>query len=446
MVFADRVDAGIRLGRALEGHLDGDAVVLALPRGGIPVAVEVARVLGAPLDVVVVREVGLPARPEVAMSAVAEDGTAIALDGARRGAARGPAAEAERRERAEVRREVRRWRRGRPPVSVAGQTVVLVDDGSVTGTTAIAAVHVARSRGASRVVVGVPVAAPDAAQALRREADEVVVLETRAALRTVDEAYRDVDFTGDEEIADLLLRAARGDLPALRPGASRPSCDPEAEPDVVGTLVAVPAGDGTLVMPLVAPPGARALVVLVHGANSSRFSARHRTIAHALRGAGFATATVDLLTAPEELQREHVADVPMLAERLVRVTAALREQPAARGLPVAWCAAGTGAAAALWAAADGADVVAIVSQAGRPDLAASRLAEVRVPTLLVVGERDEVLLDLNRAAQRQLTCPTGLVVVPGLGHLVVRPGAAAEVAALCDRWLTTHLPAEAADV
>jgi putative phosphoribosyl transferase len=198
-------------------------------------------------------------------------------------------------------------------------------------------------------------------------------------------------------------------------------------------------------------PDARGIVVFAHGSGSSRFSPRNRQVAGALNDAGLATLLIDLLTADEErVDRATAAlrfDIPLLAQRLVGATDWLRAQPQPAPLHVGYFGASTGAAAALIAAAEVPDVRAVVSRGGRPDLAGDALARVHAPTLLIVGERDPQVLQLNRAALAELAAPEKeLVVVPGATHLFEEPGALEEVTRLAQAWLVRHLsplPAQA---
>ena len=180
--------------------------------------------------------------------------------------------------------------------------------------------------------------------------------------------------------------------------------------------------------------------MFVHGSGSSRHSPRNRFVAAVLNEAGLGTLLFDLLTPEEEADRANVFDIELLAGRLSQVTAWLRDQPWAREVRIGWFGASTGAGAALWAAAEpDADIAAIVSRGGRPDLAGPRLAEVRAPTLLIVGGLDPVVLDLNRAAQARLRCPTELVVIPGATHLFEEPGTLAAAASAAGDWFSRHL-------
>ncbi len=204
--FADRRSAGRQLAAALE-HLRGqDVVVLGLPRGGVPVAHEVATALGAPLDVVVVRKLGLPGQPELAMGAVGEGGVVVLNDRvlAVGGVAPQELEQVREREAAEVERRAQRLRGDVAREPLTGRTAVLVDDGIATGATVRAACQVVRALGAARVVVAAPVAPPSAVQQLREEADEVVCLACPAHFLAVGSWYRDFGQTSDEEVARLL--------------------------------------------------------------------------------------------------------------------------------------------------------------------------------------------------------------------------------------------------
>jgi len=203
--FADRADAGRRLGEHLAGLGFRDPVVLGLPRGGVPVAAEVAKALDAPLDVVVVRKLGLPSWPEVAMGAIGEGGVRRVDQDLVRRARLSPddVAAVERRETAVLDDRLARLRRGRAALDLTGHTAIIVDDGIATGATASVAVEAARRRGADRVVVAVPVGSADAAQRVAG-ADEVLCLAQPPDFTAVGMHYRDFTPTTDEEVAALL--------------------------------------------------------------------------------------------------------------------------------------------------------------------------------------------------------------------------------------------------
>ena len=208
--FQDRRDAGRQLAARLRAEPIADPIVLGLPRGGVPVAVEVAHALGAPLDVLVVRKVGVPWQPELAMGAVGEEG-AVVRNGdviAAAGIDRVTLRTAEAQQRAEVEHRALTFRAGRPTEPLAGRTAVIVDDGIATGATMRAACAIARARGAARVLVAVPVAAPEALTALAAEdpltADEIVCLVASSDFMAVGMHYVDFRQTTDEEVVRIL--------------------------------------------------------------------------------------------------------------------------------------------------------------------------------------------------------------------------------------------------
>jgi putative phosphoribosyl transferase len=444
-MFDDRVDAGRRLAARL-GHLRSEpVVVLGLPRGGVPVAAEVARALGAPLDVIVVRKLGVPFQPELGMGAVGEDGARVINPEviAAAGVTAAELAVAGARERAEVARRVARYRGGRPRTPLDGKVAVIVDDGIATGSTARAACQVARALGAARVVLAAPVAPPGWQDQIGRDADEMTAVITPEPFYGIGQFYADFSQTTDDEVIACLEQAA---VPASQPPAVASAADPPAGAEEArgarGEEVEPAAGEVRLAGYLALPPKARGIVVFVHGSGSSRHSPRNRYVASVLNQAGLGTLLFDLLTAQEERDRANVFDIGLLAGRLAEVTDWLRVQPQAAAAAVGYFGASTGAAAALWAAAEpGAGIAAVVSRGGRPDLARPRLAAVTAPTLLIVGGRDEVVLDLNRAAQAELRCENDLAVVPGATHLFEEPGTLAAAAALARDWFTRHMTA-----
>jgi putative phosphoribosyl transferase len=209
-------------------------------------------------------------------------------------------------------------------------------------------------------------------------------------------------------------------------------------------LVQVPAGSVTLEGNLTLLEESRAIVLFAHGSGSSRHSPRNRYVARVLNEAKLATLLIDLLTLHEEVVDARTAqlrfDIDLLAERLVDATDWLTQFPDTKHLRIGYFGASTGAAAALAAAAVRPDAVrAIVSRGGRPDLAGAALTRVQAPTLLIVGEHDDQVVQLNRQALTQLRCEKRLVIVPGATHLFEEPGALDEVARLARDWFQRHL-------
>ncbi|WP_347058072.1 phosphoribosyltransferase family protein [Blastococcus sp. HT6-30] len=209
--YADRADAGRALATALAGRADAHALVLGLPRGGVLVAAEVAAALAADLDVLVVRKLGVPEHPELAMGAIAAVGGAVETVWVRRvldRAAPDPAAVSavHDRELAELRRRTTAYRGARPAPAVAGRHVVLVDDGLATGATMRVAVRALRRSGPARITVAVPVGPPESVAELTGVVDDAVCLQAPAGFRSVGQAYADFSDTPDEEVLAALAR------------------------------------------------------------------------------------------------------------------------------------------------------------------------------------------------------------------------------------------------
>ena len=420
--FADRDEAGRVLGALCRKQGLGSTIVLGLPRGGVPVAKAVAEALGAPLDVVPVRKVGCPGNPELGIGAVAEGGgiwldhraielldlTAVEVGGAVDHARR------------ELAATIARLRPNHSPLPLNDATVVLVDDGIATGGTMEAAVGAARARGASRIVVAVPVGAPESLRRLRGDADDVIAVLEPVDLGAIGWFYDDFAPVPDERVLELLTERV------LRVAEVR-----------------IPTRDGELLHgDLLLPAEPRSLIAFAHGSGSSRHSPRNRAVARRLGDAGLATLLFDLLTPAEGGSRALVFDIRFLADRLEDAIRWAAATPETRRLPLGLFGASTGAAAALMAAAAEPErVAAVVSRGGRPDLAGNALTSVRAPVLLLVGGADTEVLALNRAAQARLTCPSDLVVIPGATHLFEEPGALDAVADHAAAWFLDHLPA-----
>jgi putative phosphoribosyl transferase len=424
--FPDRQAAGQLLAEDVERLALPDPVVLGLPRGGVPVAFEVSRRLRAPLDVLVVRKLGVPFQPELGMGAIGESGVRVLNPEVMRVARVNDddVARVERAERVELERRAATYRAGRQPIALTSRTAVVVDDGIATGGTARAALQVARAHGAARVVLAVPVAPPETIAALADAADDIVCLQQPADLFAVGAWYRDFTPVADNEVIRLLADAASWSATVDSPPAD----------EEVGLVDA----DVQLGGQLTVPKAAIGVVAFAHGSGSGRLSPRNQAVAATLNEAGLGTLLFDLLTPAESADRANVFDVPLLARRLHVATAWLQDRH--HDLPIGYFGASTGAAAALWAAGDPeSEVRAVVSRGGRPDLAAPRLSSVRASTLLIVGGADDVVIDLNREAERLLQCEHRLEILPGATHLFEEPGALEAVARLATEWFVTHL-------
>ncbi|MFL5549616.1 MAG: phosphoribosyltransferase [Gemmatimonadaceae bacterium] len=210
--FLDRYDAGRRLATSLQHYADrSDLLVLALPRGGVPVAYEVARALHAPLDVFLVRKLGFPGHPELAMGAIATGGVRIIdkqlveMFGVSNEAIERVTASEQR----ELERREQLYRDGRPAPDVKGRTTILIDDGLATGSTMRAAVQALRQEGASKIVVAVPVAPPETCEAFRQEVDDIICAVTPEPFQAVGIWYGNFNETSDDEVRELIARAER---------------------------------------------------------------------------------------------------------------------------------------------------------------------------------------------------------------------------------------------
>lgn len=430
--FLNRTDAGRRLGQRLAGLRGQDVVVLGLSRGGVPVAFDVAKALDAPLDVIVVRKLGVPFQPELAMGAIGEGNTRV-LNAHVISLARVTEEDletVERKERQLLEQRLARYRQGRNRLEVHGRTAIVVDDGVATGSSARVACRVARQLGAARVILAVPVA-PARTVASFKEADDVVCLASPRDFQAVGYYYHDFSPTEDEEVVRLLDTAARTLHPVQGNGAHGDGAEEEVE---------IADGRVRLRGSLYRPAGCEGIVIFAHGSGSGRHSPRNRYVASVLHGAGLGTLLLDLLTPAEEVDRTNVFNIALLAQRLGSATRWIENQQDGWHGHIGYFGASTGAGAALWAAAEpDSRIAAVVSRGGRPDLAGSRLAAVRAPTLLIVGGADTQVLALNRQAMALMRAPARLEIIPGATHLFEEPGTLSRAATLAAGWFSRYL-------
>ena len=419
--FEDREQAGRELALRLR-HLAPGSLVLGLARGGVPVAAEVARERGWQLDVLVVRKLGVPGNPELAMGALCEGDVRVLNDEivTQHGVSLQEISHAVDRARTEMHDRSRQLRQGRAAPDPEGRHVVLVDDGLATGATMKAACKWARMNGASSVVVAVPVAPMGWEDAFAQLADECIAVSTPAEFLAVGLWYRDFKEVTDGDVVRVLTAAT-------------------AEP--VSTSYVVRVSEETpLSADVAVPPAPRGCVVFVHGSGSSRLSPRNRHVAGYLNKAGFVTVLFDLLTEDEARDRDNVFDINLLANRLVAMLGWVQTQEWSKGLQTGLFGASTGAAAALVAAAHRPKLVScVVSRGGRPDLAGNSLADVECPVLLVVGSLDHAVLHLNRSAATRINAPHVLSEVKGATHLFEEPGTLDSAAHLVRDFFLRHL-------
>lgn len=427
-IFHDRKHAGQLLAQRLKKYKTENILILALPRGGVPIAAEIAKFLEAPLDVLIVRKIGAPFQTELAVGAICEGGEPIWNDAIlyQLGLEPDDLGRTVSVEREKVSSQIKLFRESREFASVANKTVIVVDDGLATGATMSAAVRFLQKKTASKIILAVPVAARSSAEQFRSKVDEVVVLEERDDLNSVSQWYKDFSQVTDREVVELLKKNVEGSKKMTR----------EIEVPLNTTNnTAKLNGDLTTFSSM------KAVIVFAHGSGSSRKSVRNQQVARYLNKNGFGTFLFDLLTDLEAEDRRNVFNIEFLSNRLVSATKWLRQQPELKTIPIGFFGASTGAGAAIQAASkldDTNSIYAIVSRGGRPDLAADALKIVQTPTLLLVGGADIGVIELNQKAQSQLShCE--LSIVPGATHLFEEPGALEEVSKQAAEWFQSHL-------
>lgn len=460
-LFADRAEAGALLADRL-GALDPNTVVVAIPRGGVPVGAAVARRFGVALDVAIVRKLGAPGRRELAIGAVGEGGITVISEQMTRqfGMTADQVRELERNERAEVERREYQIRSVLTPIGLTGRSVVIVDDGVATGSTLLAACRVVRAHEPSRITVAVPVAPPGWKLGFGDAADAYLSCYTPEEFMAVGQWYRDFPAVEDAEILRDLTEAraemgnpasavsvesANPDHPGTRVPVSGGAVDITSntatgaeidteiavDPEVAGT------GDEPLIGWLHVPVGATGMVVFAHGSGSGRMSPRNHRVAEVFHHHGIGTLLVDLLSVTEQADAEKAFDIALLAERTAAICGYLRKSEVGH-LPIALFGGSTGAAAALRAAADDPAITTVVSRGGRVDLAVDHLGSLVRPVLMIVGGHDEWVLSINQKAMDALPDGSDLVVVPGASHLFSEPGALERVAHTAAHWFLAH--------
>jgi putative phosphoribosyl transferase len=440
MIFKNREDAGRQLAKQLGEYANReDVTVLGIPRGGVTVAFEVAQALHAPLDIFLSRKLGVPGHEELAFGAIAAgDGRYLDEQVIR---AAGISEQQIERITQQVKETLQQravlYRGSRPPLQLAGRTVILVDDGIATGASVYAAINALRQMKPGKLVVAVPVAPASTCAWLRTLVDQLICLDEPEKFYAVGQFYESFTQVADEEVKELLRRAERSPAPT--------NSTVESAGEGSRHEISIDAGNVRLEGTLSLPKDPKGIVLFAHGSGSSRHSPRNRYVAEVLQSHGIATLLFDLLTRDEESIDQRTAelrfDIGLLAKRLAAVTEWVTQHSLARTLPIGYFGASTGAAAAIVAAAQLPDLVAaVVSRGGRPDLAAEALDKVRAPVLLIVGGNDEVVITLNRQALARLKCQDKqLVIVPGATHLFEEPGTLEQVARLAAEWFAHHL-------
>lgn len=379
---------------------------------------ELARGLGADFDVLMVRKIGLPGRPETGVGAITEDGHVFYDDLAlaRMRLPRQALSDTVASERDELDRRRRVYRGERSMPRIAGRDCVVVDDGVATGGTARAALRMVRQAGPSSLVLAVPVASSEVLEALKGEADAVVVISAPDNFRAVGEWYRDFDQLSDDHVTTILL-----DLERSRP---RPE---------VARAVRIRAGQVYLDGDLTMPTALRGVVVMAFG--RGRGDPERRAIASSLQRAGYATLLLDLLTGDDD-----EGDTEVLGERLSAAVTWLRRATDAASEPLGVMGWGDAAPAALVTAAElPQDVASVVVHGGRVDLAEPALGKVRAPTLILLESEESFVRELGEWTMSRLGGPSELGVVSGADRLLGGTRQWREVAVRSLDWFDRHL-------
>lgn len=423
--FKDREQASQVLGQKLSIYKDQNPLVLAIPRGGVPIAFGIAKSLRCPLDLLMVKKIGAPRQPELAVGAVSEDGKPIFDDGLVRtlslsGSYLKQAAD---KKIQEIQEQLRKFRGSKKSESVKGRTVILVDDGIATGSTLIAAIEFLKQKKPRKIVVAAPVGAMDTVERIKKLVDDVVCPLTPENFMAVGLWYESFDQVPDEEVIRLI-------------GEARfTSQDPEEQ-------ITIKDGEKELHGDLVRVSKEQGLIIFAHGSGSSRKSPRNRHVAQELNKLGYDTLLFDLLTEEEAQDRRKVFNMNLLARRLLLATDTAVAAFDGKAPPLGYFGASTGAGAALIAAAQSAHKIsAVVSRGGRPDLADAFLTQVDAPTLLIVGGKDTQVIELNALAKQKLR-DCEMSIVPGATHLFEESGAMEEVIELASQWFceSLHVP------
>lgn len=425
--YRDRGHASQVLAQHLSAYKDSNPIVLAIPRGGVPIAFGIAKALHCPLDLIMVKKIGAPRQPELAVGAVSEDGKPIFDDGLVKTLSLSTSylKQAANQKIQEIQEQMRKFRGSKRAEEIRNRTVILVDDGIATGSTLIAAIQFLRLKKPRKIIVAAPVGAADTIERIQKITDAVVCPLTPGDFMAVGLWYEEFDQVPDEEVVRLIGEARFLGL------------NQEEQITIID-------GPNKLTGDLTKVDGNRGLILFAHGSGSSRLSPRNQKVAKELNKLGFSTLLFDLLTDSEAEDRRNVFNISLLARRLLRATDTVVSAYQGNAPPLGYFGASTGAGAALAAAAQSAHPIsAVVSRGGRPDLADEFLSKVLAPTLLIVGGDDTAVIELNALAERKLG-NARLSVIPGATHLFEEPGAMEEVIELAANWFSQNLSASKA--
>jgi erythromycin esterase-like protein/predicted phosphoribosyltransferase/predicted alpha/beta-hydrolase family hydrolase len=422
--FTNRQQAGQLLGERLLKFKDQNPIILAIPRGGVPVAFEVAKKLKAPLDILMVKKIGSPGNPEFAVGAVSEDSKPLFNEAL---------IKAEHIDRnvlnktaqikiKEIREQLHHFRGSAERLAIKDKVVIIVDDGIATGATLFSAIQFLREKKPAKIIIASPVGARDTIYKLQAASDEVICLQAPENFRAVGLWYDSFNQVADEEVIELLREMSYLKSHGL------------------SDEVAIRCGEAKLKGSFTQTENMKAIVLFAHGSGSSRLSPRNQFIARELNKIGYGTLLFDLLTENESLDRKNVFDIELPSKRLIAATDWVSKNFEENPLPIAYLGASTGAGAALMAAAQTIHpIYAVISRGGRPDLAEPHLKKVTAATLLIVGEEDGPTIVLNEKIKNKIAnCK--MVLIPHATHLFEEPGTLESVVEYTSEWLEEHLP------
>ncbi|MDQ4139780.1 MAG: phosphoribosyltransferase [Bacteroidota bacterium] len=427
MVFANREEAAQLLSQELQAYAGTNAVVLALPRGGVPLGYIIAKNLNLPLDVILIKKIGYPGQEEYAVGAVSLESQIL-----------NPEIELPRNYieeqieaiRYELQQRYQKYQGHRKPIDISGKKVILVDDGIATGYTIMAAAQLVRKKNPEQVIIAAPVASPRVLNKLSQLADQVICLQAPPHFQAVGQYYHDFSEVSHEEVVQLLADATKS---GKIPYKSKLSY-------MIKEELTIPISKADLMGNLNLPVNASGMVIFSHGSGSSRHSSRNQYVARVLEEAGLGTFLFDLLTEKEDAVYQNRFNIPLLTQRLTYVTQWLQNQHNITDLPLGYFGASTGAASALGAAANLGEIIkAVVSRGGRPDLAMQDLPKVTAATLLVVGSLDHQVIELNEQAYAALTSKRELTLISDASHLFEEPGKLEQVAQIAKNWFLDNL-------
>jgi putative phosphoribosyl transferase len=449
-LFSDRADAGDSLARALREYVARkDVVVLGVRPSGAPIARHVAKELRAPFGMIATHRIAVPGIPELPLAAIADGSFAVAAHSAmwQIGVPSRVVDHLAARARMSLEHRARMYHEARPPHHVARGTVILVDDGLVTGVTLRAAARAMRRRRPRRIIAAVPVASHAAAAKVRADVDDIVVLSSLETVTGVSEFYGRFESVSDEDVL-MLLRTGSDALADRRVSdVMRDLSDriaspwPRARDTDHEQNVQIAVRNERLAASLGAPKsGPRGLVIVARGPGSSRETFRNRYIAGRVRVDGYATMRLDLLTNQERNRLGDDAslriDMARLVDRLIRVCESARRDEVPGHERIVLAGSGVGAAVALCAAARTPEGIAgVVALGSRIELAADELRNVHVPVLLIVGANDRLTARRNADAARSFGGQATLMRIPRAGHAFEEPGVLGVAAEHVTGWL-----------